>query len=156
MNLNKISTKKLVGINLFLFVSSDVIVLVNIIINAIVMEEMLSPNNIASIGVGAFFRLCIVLGLAIEAYKGKNWARWGVVILSMSISKKIFTDSIVMLRVLVIRNYKSDFEEFGEIRFMDLKSKNPLGDRPIKIYQLNEQQATLLVTYLDNTSVVRV
>lgn len=84
MNLiNKISTKKLVGINLFLFVSSSVIVLINIIINYIAMEKILNSSNIASIGVGAFFRLCIVLGLAIEAYKGKNWARWGVVILSL-------------------------------------------------------------------------
>lgn len=75
-----------------------------------------------------------------------------------------FTDSMVIANgtnnqhhsvTRIIRNYKEDFLEFGEIRFMDLKSKNPNGGRPEKIYQLNEQQATLLMTYLDNTKVVR-
>lgn len=75
-----------------------------------------------------------------------------------------FTDSMVIANgtgnqhhsvTRIIRNYESDFLEFGEIRFMDLKSKNPNGGRPEKIYQLNEQQATLLMTYLDNTEIVR-
>lgn len=43
--------------------------------------------------------------------------------------------------------------------FCHLKSinliKGSLGGRPRKIYHLNEQQATLLVTYLDNTKPVR-
>ncbi len=38
---------------------------------------------------------------------------------------------------------------------MDLKSKNPQGGRPIRIYLLNELQATLLLTYLGNNDIVR-
>ena len=34
-------------------------------------------------------------------------------------------------------------------------SKNPKGGRPSRIYLLNEQQATLLVTYLGNSEIVR-
>lgn len=75
-----------------------------------------------------------------------------------------FTDSMVIANgtgnqhhsvTRIIRNYKEDFLEFGEVRFMDLKSKNPSGGRPERIYQLNEQQATLLMTYLENTEIVR-
>lgn len=51
--------------------------------------------------------------------------------------------------------YKSDFEEFGILRFLNLKSKNLQGGRPEKIYLYNEQQATLLLTYLKNTLPVR-
>ncbi len=76
----------------------------------------------------------------------------------------IFTDSMVIAKgtdnqhhsvTRHIREYPADFEEFGEIRFMDLKSINPAGGRPEKIYLLNEQQATLLMTYLGNSEIVR-
>lgn len=47
------------------------------------------------------------------------------------------------------RNHKERFEAFGfygfEIHKLDGKG------RPKKVYHLNEQQATLLITYLDNT-----
>lgn len=79
----KLSPKKLLMINLFLFIGSNSIILISIIINII---RLLPADNLVnigtSIGVGIFFRLCIILGLTIEAYKGKNWARWGIVILS--------------------------------------------------------------------------
>lgn len=55
----------------------------------------------------------------------------------------------------IIRNYKSDFEEFGKVRFIDICSINSKGGRPEKLYLLNEQQATLLLTYLKNTEPVR-
>lgn len=76
----------------------------------------------------------------------------------------IFTDSKVIADgtgnqhnsvTRIIRNYKKDFLEFGKLEFMDLKSKNPAGGRPEKIYLLNEEQATLLMTYLGNTEIVR-
>lgn len=76
----------------------------------------------------------------------------------------IFTNSLVIAKgtdnkhnsiTRVIRKFKDDFEDFGKVRFLDLKSKNPQGGRTIKIYLLNEQQATLLMTYLKNTEVVR-
>ena len=52
----------------------------------------------------------------------------------------------------LIRKYPDDF---GKVDFMDLKSKNSKGGRPVKVYLLNEEQATLLVTYLDNSEIVR-
>lgn len=50
----------------------------------------------------------------------------------------------------------SDFEEFGVLSFEMTKPLNAeLGGRPSKIYYLNEPQATLLLTYLQNTTIVR-
>lgn len=80
------------------------------------------------------------------------------------IKNDVFTDSMVIAEgtgnehnsvTRIIRNYKEDFEDFGKIEFMDLKSKNPKGGRPVKIYLLNEQQSTLLMTYLGNSEMVR-
>ncbi len=76
----------------------------------------------------------------------------------------VFTDSLVIAEGTnnehhaiqqLLNKYKEDFEDFGKIRFTHLKCENPQGGRPIKIYLLNEQQATLLMTYLKNTEVVR-
>ena len=53
----------------------------------------------------------------------------------------------------LIKKYQSDFKEFGKICFTDLKSGK--RGRPTRIYQINEEQATLLVTYLDNNEIVR-
>ena len=75
-----------------------------------------------------------------------------------------FTDSLVIANgtnnqhksvVAVIKKYRKDFEYMGRLEFSDLKSTNPKGGRPTKVYRLNEEQATLLVTYLDNTDIVR-
>lgn len=49
----------------------------------------------------------------------------------------------------LIRNHKKDFEEYGILGF-EIRKLNGRG-RPQKTYHLNEQQATLLITYLDNT-----
>lgn len=53
----------------------------------------------------------------------------------------------------LIREHKTDFEEYGfngfEIHKLDGRG------RPLKVYRLNEQQATLLITYLRNTQPVR-
>ena len=53
----------------------------------------------------------------------------------------------------LIRNHQEDFESYGiigcEIRKLDGRG------RPMKVYRLNEQQATLLITYLKNTEPVR-
>lgn len=76
----------------------------------------------------------------------------------------VFTDSIIIANetgnehesiVKNLKKYLSDFTELGEVRFTDLKSGNPLGGRPTRVYELNEPQATLLITYLDNTKKVR-
>lgn len=75
-----------------------------------------------------------------------------------------FTDSLVIADatnnqhksvVRLIKQHQLDFEKFGKIEFSDLKSTNPKGGRPTRIYILNELQATLLVTYLENNDIVR-
>lgn len=56
----------------------------------------------------------------------------------------------------LIRTHKEDLEEFGIMRFEIRKpQKGSKGGRPKKTYLLNEQQTTLLITYLDNTKPVR-
>ena len=60
----------------------------------------------------------------------------------------------------LIRKHEADFKEFGDIFTSDeingfkIHKLNSIG-RPIKHYVLNEEQATLLVTYLKNTPKVR-
>ena len=57
---------------------------------------------------------------------------------------------------LLIENHLNDFEEFGVLSFEMTKPLNTdLGGRPSKIYYLNEPQATLLLTYLQNIPIVR-
>lgn len=52
----------------------------------------------------------------------------------------------------IIQKYESDFEEFGKVRF----KMEPLpSGQSEKVYELNEEQATLLMTYLRNNPVVR-
>ncbi|MDS4794869.1 Rha family transcriptional regulator [Streptococcus pneumoniae] len=53
----------------------------------------------------------------------------------------------------LIRNHQEDFESYGIIGF-EIRKLDGQG-RPMKIYRLNEQQATLLITYLKNTAPVR-
>lgn len=66
------------------------------------------------------------------------------------------TDNEVSSVKRLIDNHLSDFEEFGVLGFEIVKPLNTeLGGRPSKIYYLNEPQATLLLTYLQNTSIVR-
>ncbi|GBD80492.1 Phage protein [Tetragenococcus halophilus subsp. halophilus] len=56
----------------------------------------------------------------------------------------------------LIRKYQKDLEEFGVNGFEIHKpTKGSKGGRPTKVYHLNEEQATLLITYLDNTEPVR-
>ncbi|MGG5369530.1 Rha family transcriptional regulator [Enterococcus sp. AZ196] len=56
-------------------------------------------------------------------------------------------DSVTRL----IRTYENDLSEFGTIGF-EIRAS---GRARKKIYHLNQQQATLLITYLDNTEPVR-
>lgn len=53
----------------------------------------------------------------------------------------------------LLRKHKADFESYGIIVFK-MRKLDGRG-RPMKIYRLNEQQATLLITYLKNTEPVR-
>ena len=53
----------------------------------------------------------------------------------------------------LVRDNKTDLEEFGILRFEIAKM---IGrGRPKKIFKLNEQQATFLITLLDNTPQVK-
>ncbi len=53
---------------------------------------------------------------------------------------------------VLIYNHKQDLEDFGVLSFeMTKPIKGSKGGRPQKTYHLNERQATLLITYLDNT-----
>lgn len=56
--------------------------------------------------------------------------------------------------VAVIQKYESDIADFGKIEFSDLKSGNPKGGRPERMYYLNEEQATFVITLLKNSKVV--
>ena len=56
----------------------------------------------------------------------------------------------------LIDNNKQDLEQLGILSFeMTKPNKGSTGGRPTKIYQLNRNQAMLLITWLDNTETVR-
>ena len=54
----------------------------------------------------------------------------------------------------LIRSHMSDLEEFGVMTF-EMSKPNEIGGRPKKLYQLNEQQATLLTTFMKNSKKVK-
>ncbi len=55
----------------------------------------------------------------------------------------------------LIQNHESDFKEFGRVSFEMRPLATKGGIQDVKVYHLNEQQATLLMTYLRNNEVVR-
>lgn len=57
----------------------------------------------------------------------------------------------------LIQQHEADFKEFGLLRFQidAVKRDGVRGTKYTKHYQLNEEQATLLMTYLKNTPKVR-
>lgn len=55
----------------------------------------------------------------------------------------------------LVKIHKRRLEKFGVIAFeMRKPPKNSKGGRPKKVYLFNEEQATLLITFLDNTDTV--
>ncbi len=52
----------------------------------------------------------------------------------------------------LIRNYEDDLKEFGKVGFQIRALESGQSE---KIYRLNEEQATLLITYMKNTQPVR-
>ena len=56
--------------------------------------------------------------------------------------------------IRLIQNYEKQFKRWGKIRFMDLKSTNSDGGRPMKVALLNEPQATFLISLLRNNEIV--
>lgn len=58
--------------------------------------------------------------------------------------------------IKLVRSYLSDFEEFGHVDFKSEMVKRPQGGGAVREYAaLNENQATLLMTYLRNNEIVR-
>lgn len=55
----------------------------------------------------------------------------------------------------LIRKHFADLEEFGTLPFEMEAVERERGIKYAKVYHLNEQQATLLITYLKNTESVR-
>lgn len=103
------------------------------------MTEKIIEANTKKHNLGAFNGLVFVHGLNNEPY---------------TTDKIIAECSNNQLKVVknLIRNHKKDFEDFGVLHFENAKPlKGSKGGRPIKTYHLNERQATLLITYLDNT-----
>lgn len=77
------------------------------------------------------------------------------------VGQDIFTDSMVIAQgtgnehesvVALIKKYEIKFMKLDSFEFTDLKSGK--RGRPTRIYPLNEPQATLLITFLDNTEIV--
>lgn len=78
----------------------------------------------------------------------------------------VFTTSLVIAEgtenehesvIRLIQKNIERFERWGKIYFTDLKSGNKNGDlrgRPTKVAELNEQQATFLITLLRNNDIV--
>lgn len=54
--------------------------------------------------------------------------------------------------VAIIRKYENDISDFGNIDFSDLKSGK--RGQPERVYYLNEEQATFVITLLRNSKVV--
>lgn len=58
--------------------------------------------------------------------------------------------------IQLVRKYVNDLQEFGSLAFeMRVMRKDGRGGEQGEIALLNEQQATLLITYLKNTDIVR-
>lgn len=55
----------------------------------------------------------------------------------------------------LIQTHESDFAEFGRVAFEMRPLQTRGGMQTVKVYHLNEEQATLLMTYLRNTERVR-
>ncbi len=79
------------------------------------------------------------------------------------VSHRVFAKCVEMNEEHIsrlIRKHKKDFEEFGGVGFeiravSETKLKDNPDAKPQKDYNLNEQQATLLMTYMRNSDIVR-
>lgn len=58
--------------------------------------------------------------------------------------------------IRLVRKYKTDFEEFGPLNFESrVGDRKQGGGKPIEFAELNEDQATYLITLFKNTETVR-
>lgn len=57
--------------------------------------------------------------------------------------------------IQLVRTYKADLEEFGRVTFQMAPFETAGGTQTREIAELNEQQATLILTYMRNSEIVR-
>lgn len=57
--------------------------------------------------------------------------------------------------IQLVRNYRNDLEEFGGVTFETRPFETAGGIQSREIASLNEQQATLIMTYMKNTEIAR-
>ena len=57
--------------------------------------------------------------------------------------------------IKLVRNYQSDLEEFGRVGFEIQPFETAGGTQQREVALLNEQQSTLLITYMRNSEIVR-
>lgn len=57
--------------------------------------------------------------------------------------------------IQLVRKYQDDLEEFGRVAFQMRPFETAGGTQTREIAMLNEQQATLIMTYMKNTPIVR-
>ena len=78
--------------------------------------------------------------------------------------EKLFTTSLIIAKhahithhavQVLIQKYKNDLKEFGKVSFEMRASESSKTNQSELVYHLNEEQATLIMTYLKNTAPVR-
>jgi phage antirepressor YoqD-like protein len=72
---------------------------------------------------------------------------------SLAIAEGTDNDHASVLRIL--RTYQADFEEFGRVGFEIQPFQTAGGTQTRSVAYVNEDQATLLITYLRNNEIVR-
>jgi phage regulator Rha-like protein len=73
---------------------------------------------------------------------------------SLAVAQGVRTDHRAVIQL--VRTYKQDLEEFGPLAFeMLVVKREQLGGKQPEIALLNEPQATLLITYMKNSEIVR-
>ena len=71
---------------------------------------------------------------------------------SLVISKGTDNEHRSVLRL--IKRHKNALETFGVLRFEITKPKGEKGGRPQEVFYLNEQQTTLLLTFMSNSEII--
>lgn len=129
----------------------------------------LKSNTVIPAGIGVYSRQAVSLNRFPADYNKEQYPRQyyekAVDIISNKLvtiqGNETFTDSMIIANgtnnqhesvVRLIKEQKRRLEIFGKIDFSDLKSGK--RGRPTRIYKLMEPQATLLITFLDNTDIV--
>lgn len=72
---------------------------------------------------------------------------------TLTIADHIANDHASVIKL--VRTYLADLQEFGRVRFEIQTFATPGGNQQREFAELNEQQATLLLTYMRNSPIVR-